>query len=174
MKTAVIAVLGGLLTVAGIALLVLPGPGFVLVAAGLAVLATRFSWAKRPLDYAKDKAQEGVEEVARSPWRAAGAVLAAPGADRCRRARPGRRGPAVRERVHRRRAHPLRALPGRDGGLRTSPGEARAGPGAAPGGRAGHRRRLPSRAARQLSTTTQPGRTTATGPGRLLEGVRAP
>jgi uncharacterized protein (TIGR02611 family) len=76
-KTAVVAVLGGLLTLAGIALLVLPGPGFVLIAAGLAVLATRFSWAKRPLDYAKDKAQEGVEEVARSPWRAAGAVLAA-------------------------------------------------------------------------------------------------
>ena len=77
MKTAVVAVLGGLLTLAGIALLVLPGPGFVLVAAGLAVLATRFSWAKKPLDYAKDKAQEGVEEVAKSPWRAAGAVLAA-------------------------------------------------------------------------------------------------
>src|SRR3954453_503763 len=38
MKTAVIAVLGGLLTVAGIALLVLPGPGFVLAIAGLAVL----------------------------------------------------------------------------------------------------------------------------------------
>src|SRR3954454_11094758 len=77
MKTAVIAVLGGLLTVAGIALLVLPRPGFVLVAAGLAVLATRFSWARKPLDYAKDKAQEGVEEVAKSPWRAAGAVVAA-------------------------------------------------------------------------------------------------
>src|SRR3954453_11485625 len=77
MKTAVIAVLGGLLTVAGIALLALPGPGFVLVAAGLAVLATRFSWARKPLDYAKDKAQEGVEEVAKSPWRTAGAALAA-------------------------------------------------------------------------------------------------
>ena len=76
-KTAVVAVLGGVLTLAGIALLVLPGPGFVLVAAGLAVLATRFSWAQKPLDYAKDKAQQGVEEVAKSPWRAAGAVLAA-------------------------------------------------------------------------------------------------
>ncbi|MGY1640580.1 PGPGW domain-containing protein [Geodermatophilus sp. SYSU D00703] len=77
MKTAVVAVLGGVLTLAGIALLVLPGPGFVLVAAGLAVLATRFPWAKKPLDYAKDKAKQGVEEVAQSPWRAAGAVLAA-------------------------------------------------------------------------------------------------
>ncbi len=76
-KTVVIAVLGGLLTLAGICLLVLPGPGFVLVAAGLAVLATRFPWAAKPLDYAKEKAQEGVEEVGRSPLRAAGAVLAA-------------------------------------------------------------------------------------------------
>jgi hypothetical protein len=76
-KTTVIAVLGGLLTLAGIAMLALPGPGFVLVAAGLAVLATRFSWAKKPLDYAKDKAKAGVEEVCKSPWRAAGSVLAA-------------------------------------------------------------------------------------------------
>jgi hypothetical protein len=76
-KTAVVAVLGGLLTLAGIGLLVLPGPGFVLVAAGLAVLATRFEWARKPLDYAKDKAEEGVEDVGRSPWRAAGAMLAA-------------------------------------------------------------------------------------------------
>ncbi len=76
-KTVVIAVLGGILTLSGIALLVLPGPGFVLVAAGLAVLATRFSWARKPLDYARDKAEEGVEEVGKSPWRAAGALLAA-------------------------------------------------------------------------------------------------
>jgi uncharacterized membrane protein HdeD (DUF308 family) len=77
MKTAVIAVLGGLLTLAGIGLLVLPGPGFVLVAAGLAVLATRFSWAKKPLDYARDKAEQGIEEVGKSPLRAAGAAIAA-------------------------------------------------------------------------------------------------
>ena len=77
MKTVVVAVLGGLLTLAGIGLLVLPGPGFVLVAAGLAVLATRFSWAKKPLDYARDKAEQGIEEVGKSPLRAAGAAIAA-------------------------------------------------------------------------------------------------
>jgi hypothetical protein len=77
MKTVVVAVLGGLLTLAGIGLLVLPGPGFVLVAAGLAVLATQFEWAKKPLDYAKDKAEQGIEEVGKSPWRAAGAIVAA-------------------------------------------------------------------------------------------------
>src|SRR4051795_3722036 len=76
-KTVVVAVLGGLLTLAGIALLVLPGPGFVLVAAGLAVLATQFDGARKPLDYAKEKAVEGIEEVGRSPWRAVGAALCA-------------------------------------------------------------------------------------------------
>jgi hypothetical protein len=76
-KTVAVAVLGGLLTLAGIALLVLPGPGFVLVAAGLAVLATQFEWARKPLDYAKGKAQDGIEVVGRSWWRAAFAVLCA-------------------------------------------------------------------------------------------------
>ncbi len=77
MKTVVTAVLGALLLIAGIALLVLPGPGFVLVAAGLTVLATRFDWARKPLDYAKDKAQQGIDEVARSKVRAAVALLCA-------------------------------------------------------------------------------------------------
>jgi len=76
-KTVAVAVLGGLLTLAGIALIVLPGPGFVLIAAGLAVLATQFDWAKKPLDYAKGKAEDGVQEVGRSWWRAALAVLCA-------------------------------------------------------------------------------------------------
>ncbi len=76
MKTVVVAVLGGVLTLSGVVLLVLPGPGFVLVAAGLAVLATQFSWARRPLDYAKSKARQGVEEVARSRLRAALALAA--------------------------------------------------------------------------------------------------
>ena len=76
-KMVVVAVLGGLLTLAGIALLVLPGPGFVLVAAGLAVLGTQFDWAKKPLDYARGKAEDGVHEVGRSWWRAAFAALCA-------------------------------------------------------------------------------------------------
>ena len=76
MRTVVVAVLGGLLTLAGIGLLVLPGPGFVLVAAGLAVLSTQFAWARKPLDYAKEKAQEGIDEVGRS-WFRAGLAIAA-------------------------------------------------------------------------------------------------
>jgi uncharacterized protein (TIGR02611 family) len=72
-----VAVIGGALTLAGVALLVLPGPGFVLVAAGLAILATKFAWAARPLAYAKDKAQVGMDEVAQSKPRTALAVVGA-------------------------------------------------------------------------------------------------
>ena len=79
MKRSVVAVVGGLLTLTGVALLVLPGPGFVLVAAGLAVLATQFAWAKRPLDYATNKAHQGMDEVARSRLRAVGTALFAAG-----------------------------------------------------------------------------------------------
>ncbi|WP_111766208.1 PGPGW domain-containing protein [Nakamurella deserti] len=77
MKTAVSVTLGALLLVAGIALLVLPGPGFVLIAAGLALLATRFDWAKKPLDYAKDKAQQGIDEVKDSKVKAGLALACA-------------------------------------------------------------------------------------------------
>lgn len=74
-----VALAGGVLTLAGIALLVLPGPGFVLVAAGLAVLATQYTWAHRPLAYAKDKAQTGIDEVTQSRRRSALAVVGAVG-----------------------------------------------------------------------------------------------
>ena len=77
MKTAAIAVLGVILLAAGVALLILPGPGFVLIAAGLAVLATRFDWAKKPLDYAKEKAEQGIHEVSRSKGRATFALVCA-------------------------------------------------------------------------------------------------
>ncbi|WP_299036128.1 PGPGW domain-containing protein [uncultured Pseudokineococcus sp.] len=64
MPTVVVAVVGGFMTLAGIALLVLPGPGMILVAAGLAVLATRFAWAKRPLGFARTRAEAGMRQVA--------------------------------------------------------------------------------------------------------------
>ena len=47
---------GGLLLIAGIAMLALPGPGWLTIAAGLALLATEFAWARRLLDHLKDSA----------------------------------------------------------------------------------------------------------------------
>lgn len=77
MKRAVVAVLGVLLLVVGVALLVLPGPGFLLIAAALALLSTQFNWAKVPLDYAKAKAEDGIDEVAGSKFRTTLALLCA-------------------------------------------------------------------------------------------------
>ena len=77
MKRVVVAILGFVLLLTGVALLVLPGPGFVCIFAGLFVLATQFDWAKRYADAAKAKAYEGIEEVRRSRWRAAFAGVSA-------------------------------------------------------------------------------------------------
>ncbi len=57
-KRIAIAIIGGSVVAAGIAMLVLPGPGFVVIIAGLAILATEFAWAKAALDRAKQKADQ--------------------------------------------------------------------------------------------------------------------
>ncbi len=48
-----IAVIGGTVVLFGIALVVLPGPAFIVIPAGLAILATEFAWAGRWLEKAK-------------------------------------------------------------------------------------------------------------------------
>jgi uncharacterized protein (TIGR02611 family) len=58
-----IAVVGGFLVVAGIALLVLPGPGWLVIFLGLGILATEFVWAERLLNKAKEKAQQAKSKV---------------------------------------------------------------------------------------------------------------
>jgi Putative transmembrane protein (PGPGW) len=53
MKKIITALIGGTVLLFGIALLVLPGPGLPVVAAGLAILTTKFLWARRALRNAK-------------------------------------------------------------------------------------------------------------------------
>lgn len=52
-KRIVVAVVGGTVTLIGIALIVLPGPAFVIIPIGLSILATQFVWAKRFLKNAR-------------------------------------------------------------------------------------------------------------------------
>lgn len=47
MKKIVIALMGGTVVLIGVVMLVLPGPGLVVIAAGVAILATEFLWARR-------------------------------------------------------------------------------------------------------------------------------
>lgn len=54
----VIALIGGTVLLVGIALLVLPGPAFLVIPMGLAILATEFAWAKHLLKKLKQKASD--------------------------------------------------------------------------------------------------------------------
>jgi hypothetical protein len=67
---------GGLLLVVGIALLVLPGPGLLLVLAGLVVLSNQFPSVEKYVDPVQDRAMKAAEESVSSPLRIAGSVLA--------------------------------------------------------------------------------------------------
>lgn len=53
---------GWLLVVAGIAALVLPGPGLLLIFAGVAVLSQQYEWAEKRLDPIKYRALKGAAE----------------------------------------------------------------------------------------------------------------
>jgi uncharacterized protein (TIGR02611 family) len=64
-KRIAVAVVGAALLVAGVAMLALPGPGFLVVIAGLAVLATEFAWASAALSIAKRKAAQAGSAVKR-------------------------------------------------------------------------------------------------------------
>jgi tellurite resistance protein TerC len=55
-KRIVVAVIGGTVTLIGIALVVLPGPAFVVIPIGLSILATEFLWAKHWLKKARQMA----------------------------------------------------------------------------------------------------------------------
>jgi tellurite resistance protein TerC len=59
-------VLGMSVVIVGIAMIVLPGPATIVIPAGLAILATEFVWAKRWLDYLKQRAQQAMEWTANS------------------------------------------------------------------------------------------------------------
>jgi uncharacterized protein (TIGR02611 family) len=49
----VVGIVGGLIVVLGLALVPLPGPGWLIVFLGLGILATEFTWAGRLLDFGR-------------------------------------------------------------------------------------------------------------------------
>jgi uncharacterized protein (TIGR02611 family) len=60
-----VSIAGLVLVALGLVMLVLPGPGVLLLLAGLAVLATEYVWAQRMLNYAKRKAGQAKDAVLR-------------------------------------------------------------------------------------------------------------
>lgn len=70
---------GAAVTAVGIALMVLPGPGLLVVVIGLAILATEYVWARRLLERAKQGAWEAQVAAVSRPWRTAGTLAFAAG-----------------------------------------------------------------------------------------------
>ena len=54
-KKTLVALVGGGLLLAGLAMLVLPGPAFVVIPAALAILAIEFVWARRWLAWLRER-----------------------------------------------------------------------------------------------------------------------
>ncbi len=61
-------ILGWVLVVAGLAALVLPGPGLLLLAAGLTLLASSYEWARRWSEPVRKKAKKAAKASVQS-WR---------------------------------------------------------------------------------------------------------
>lgn len=54
-KRLIIIVIGFTILAVGVAMIVLPGPAFVVIPVGLALLATEFIWARKLLDAVKER-----------------------------------------------------------------------------------------------------------------------
>ena len=66
-----VAAVGFAVLAVGLVLLITPGPGLLVVIAGLAILAHQFAWAARALDKAKSRATQAKEAaLRRAPRRA--------------------------------------------------------------------------------------------------------
>ena len=65
---ALIGIVGGTVTVLGAIALVGPGPGILVVIAGLGILATEFAWASRVMVHTRSYAQKAAEKVGIPKW----------------------------------------------------------------------------------------------------------
>lgn len=64
-KRVAVTIAGFLVLLAGLAMLILPGPGIVVIIGGLAILATQYVWAERLLKLAKEKADQAKDVIMR-------------------------------------------------------------------------------------------------------------
>ena len=62
-KRIAVSVVGFALVLVGLVMFVTPGPGILVLIAGLAVLATEYAWARRALDSAKHRAARAKDAV---------------------------------------------------------------------------------------------------------------
>jgi uncharacterized protein (TIGR02611 family) len=68
-KRIAVTVVGFSVLIAGIVMMVTPGPGVLVILAGLAILASEWAWAERALDRAKAGGKVVLEQATASPLR---------------------------------------------------------------------------------------------------------
>ncbi len=57
-KKTLVAIIGFTVLIVGIAMIVLPGPAFIIIPLGLAILGNEFPWARRLLERIRDRISE--------------------------------------------------------------------------------------------------------------------
>ena len=73
----IIGVAGGSVTVIGAIALVGPGPGILIVLAGLGILASEFAWAARVMVHTRTYAQKAADKVGMPKWAQLALIAAA-------------------------------------------------------------------------------------------------
>jgi hypothetical protein len=68
-RRVVLEIVGWVLIVAGIAALILPGPGLLMLFAGLALLSQQYEWAEKRVEPIKKRALKAAEEGVETPLR---------------------------------------------------------------------------------------------------------
>ncbi len=63
LKRVLVGVVGGVITILGVVALIAPGPGWLIIFAGLGILGTEFAWAARALKTAKGVASRAVDSA---------------------------------------------------------------------------------------------------------------
>ena len=66
-KRVIVSVIGATILLIGIALLLLPGPACIVIPVGLAILATKYAWARRWLKTARRLASNVLSSAERKP-----------------------------------------------------------------------------------------------------------
>lgn len=73
----IIGIAGGSVTVVGAIALVGPGPGILIVLAGLGILASEFAWATRVMVHTRTYAQKAADKVGMPKWAQLALIAAA-------------------------------------------------------------------------------------------------
>lgn len=74
-KRIAVTIVGFAVLIAGVVMMVTPGPGVLVIVLGLAILASEWAWAERALDRAKAGGKVVLEQATASPIRIALSVL---------------------------------------------------------------------------------------------------